>query len=402
MPIFIYEAKTSGGQLRRGEMEAASAELVEQRVQNMGLVLTKIKGKPKELALKIPGTTGVTTRDLVIFTRQLSTMIDAGLPIVQALELLSSQEPNPHFKIIQRDIKTSVESGLTFGEALRKHPRVFDTLYCSLVSAGEAGGVLDTILSRLCVQIEKSEKIKKKVKGAMTYPVVTLIIAIIIVIVMLWKIIPTFQDMFSSMGGKLPGITQAVIDLSKWFGDNIVIIMIVVVGIPTAFKLALRQYRFRRFMHNILLHIPMFGPLIRKTAVARFTRTMGTMLSSGVPLLDGLNIVAQSAGNLIIEEGIMFVRTRISEGSTLADPLLSSGIFPEMVVQMIRVGEETGALDIMMTKIADFYDDEVDAAVGSITQMIEPLMMMFIGGIVGGLLISMYLPIFTMGDAIKG
>ncbi|MFA5623710.1 MAG: type II secretion system F family protein [Bradymonadales bacterium] len=402
MPVFIYEAKTSSGQIRRGEMEAARAEIVEQRVQNMGLVPLKVRAKPKEILLKIPGTTGVTTRDLVIFTRQLSTMIDAGLPIVQALELLASQEPNPHFKIIQRDIKLSVESGLTFGESLRKHPRIFDSLYCSLVSAGEAGGVLDVILSRLCVQIEKSEKIKKKVKGAMTYPVATLVISILVVIVMLWKVIPTFQDMFSSMGGQLPGITQTVIDMSEWFGENIIIIFLVLIAIPVTFKLLLRRYAFRKAVHNLLLHLPMFGSLIRKTAVSRFTRTMGTMLSSGVPLLDGLNIVAQSAGNLVIEEGILFVRTRISEGATLAEPLQSSGIFPEMVVQMIRVGEETGALDVMMTKIADFYDDEVDATVGNITQMIEPLMMVFIGGIVGGLLISMYLPIFTMGDALKG
>ena len=374
-----------------------------QRLQSNGLEVLSIKQKAEStgLALKIPGTSGVSGRDLVIFSRQLSTMIDSGLPIVQALDLLGSQEANPHFKKVQLAVKADVETGMPFGDALRKHPAVFSPLYCSLVTAGEIGGVLDTILQRLCTQIEKSEAMKRKIKGSLTYPVGTLVVAIVICIFMLWKVIPTFQDMFSSMGGQLPALTQFLVDASSWVSTNIIYILLTVIGVPTAIYFALKQRPIKRAVDTFALMLPGIGDVIRKSSVASFTRTLGTMISSGVPLLDALAIVSDSVSNIAVQEAILFVRSRLSEGSTLADPLQVAGIFPNMVVQMIRVGEETGALDTMLNKIADFYDEEVDDAIGKMMAMIEPMMMVFLAFIVGGMLIGMYLPIFSMSSAIK-
>lgn len=398
MPTFQYKISTPEGGAHRGEMEGPNADVVEQRLANSGMTVLSIKQKADGINLSIPGLSGVSSRELVVFTRQLSTMIDSGLPIVQALDLLGSQEKNFFFKTVIMSVKADVESGMTFGDSLRKHPSVFDTLYCSLVAAGEVGGVLDTILARLCIQIEKSDAVKRKIKGALTYPVGTLVVAIIITIGMLWKVIPAFQDMFSAMGGKLPALTQFLIDASDWMGANILYIFLTLIIVPVGVFLLLKNYRIKRAVDTVLLAAPIFGPVIQKTAVSRFTRTMGTMITSGVPLMDSLSIVSESSGNIRIKEGILFARKRLSEGSTLADPLMVTGIFPNMVVQMIRVGEETGALDVMLVKVADFYDEEVDDAIGKMMSMIEPLMMLLLGGLVGGMLIGMYLPIFSMSS----
>ena len=404
MPTFAYKAKIkSNGATSRGEIDAPSQDAAMQRLQSNGLEVQSIKQKADGggLALKMPGTSGVSGRDLVIFSRQLSTMIDSGLPIVQALDLLASQEANPHFKKVQLAVKADVETGMPFGDALRKHPGVFSPLYCSLVTAGEIGGVLDTILQRLCTQIEKSEAMKRKIKSSLTYPVGTLVVAVVICIFMLWKVIPTFQDMFSSMGGQLPSLTQFLVDASNWVSSNIVYILLTVIAVPTAIYFALKQRPIKRAVDSFALMVPGVGDVIRKSAVASFTRTLGTMISSGGPLLDALAIVSDSVSNIAVQEAILFVRSRLSEGATLADPLQVTGIFPNMVVQMIRVGEETGALDTMLNKIADFYDEEVDDAIGKMMAMIEPLMMVFLAFIVGGMLIGMYLPIFSMSSAIK-
>ncbi len=403
MPTFIYSAKmTSTGASRKGEMDAASKEAVEQRLQANGLTVVSIKPKPEGIPpFKMPGTSGVGTRDLVIFSRQLSTMIDSGLPIVQALDLLSSQEENYHFKKVQLAIKADVETGMTFADALKKHPGVFSPLYCSLVSAGEIGGVLDTILQRLCTQLEKSQLLKRKIKSSLMMPVGTLVAALGISVFMLWKVIPTFQDMFDAMGGQLPGLTQMLVDMSNWVSSNIIVILLVLIGVPVLCVLALKQKPIKRAVDSVLIRMPMFGPVIQKSSVATFTRTLGTMVSSGVPLMDALTIVSESVSNLAVAEGILFARARLSEGSTLADPLLVTGVFPNMVVQMIRVGEETGALDTMLNKIADFYDDEVDSAIDTMMGALQPILMCFLAVIVGGMLIGMYLPIFSMSSSVQ-
>lgn len=403
MPTFQYKAKMiANGDSKRGEIDAVSAEAAQQRLQANGLEVVSIKQKPEGgFAFKMPGTSGVSGRELVIFSRQLSTMIDAGLPIVQALDLLASQEVNVHFKRVQMQIKADVETGMTFGDALKKHPLVFSPLYCSLVTAGELGGVLDTILQRLCVQIEKSEALKRKIKGALTYPIGTLIAAIVILIFMMWKVIPTFQDMFSSMGGSLPALTQFLVDTSNWFATNILWIFLALIIIPTIIIFLLKQPAVKKVVDTALLQFPGVGNVIRKSAVSTFTRTLGTMLSSGVPLMDGLTIVADSINNVAIREAVMFTRARLSEGSTLADPLAVTSVFPNMVVQMIRVGEETGALDAMLNKIADFYDEEVDDAIAAMMALLEPAIMVLLAGLVGSMLIGMYLPIFSMSSAVK-
>ncbi len=404
MPTYLYKAKLiATGVTRRGEMDAPTADAVGQRLQANGLEVISIKPKPEGIPpFKIPGTSGVSSRELVIFSRQLSTMIDAGLPIVQALDLLSSQEPNYHFKKVQLAVKADVETGMTFGDALRKHPLVFSPLYCSLVTAGEIGGVLDTILTRLCTQLEKADALKRKIKGALTYPLGTLVVSIAIAIFMLWKVIPTFQDMFSAMGGELPGLTQFLVDASNWVSSNIVYILLTCVAVPTLIILALKQRPIKKAVDTVALQMPGVGNVIRKSAVSTFTRTLGTMISSGVPLMDALGIVSDSISNIAVSEAILFAKARLSEGSTLADPLSVTGVFPNMVVQMIRVGEETGALDTMLGKIADFYDEEVDSAIAGMMALLEPLIMCFLAVIVGGMLIGMYLPIFSMSSTVKG
>jgi len=401
MAEWVWEGRTRTGEVRKGVMEADAERdvLIKLRQQNIQPNRVKKKGR----ALRLPSFGGsVGAAELVVFVRQFATMIDAGLPLVQCLDILGTQEPNKTFKKVILDVKFSVESGATFADSLKRHPAVFDNLFVNLVAAGEIGGILDTILNRLATYIEKNVKLVRQVKGAMMYPIGILVVAIGVVSALLKYVIPTFEKMFQDMGGaKLPAITQFVIGASHWFQEYFLFI----VGGSIAFIWLARQFyrsaRGRDIVDTTLLRMPIFGPLLRKVAVAKFTRTLGTMIASGVPILDGLEIVAKSAGNTVIERAIYFVREKISEGSNMADPLAKTNVFPSMVVQMIAVGESTGAMDTMLQKIADFYEDEVEVAVSSLTKLLEPLMMVFIGGIVGTVLIAMYMPIFEVAGNVK-
>jgi len=401
MAVFLWTAKNKSGEQRNGEMEAPSADIVEQRLRAQQLQPMKVKKKPGDFSLKLPGSSGVATRDLMLFTRQFSTMIDAGLPLVQCLDILHTQQENIWFKKILGQIKGDVEQGKTFADALSRHPKVFDPLFVNLVAAGETGGILDTIMTRLAMQTEKSVKLAKQIKGALFYPAAVMSVAIGAVAVLLLFVIPVFQKMFADFGGSLPVPTQIVIDLSSWstkhwyvfaFGPPLLIV---------SFNAFRRTPKGRRMVDQLLLGMPIFGALVRKTSVARFTRTMGTMLSSGVPILDALDIVARASGNVIVGEAIGYARKRVAEGKTLAEPMSETKIFPSMVCQMVAIGESAGALDTMLNKIADFYEEEVDAAVAGLTSLLEPLIMVFLAVVLGGFLVAMYLPIFTIAGSIS-
>ena len=399
-PVWKWTGKSKQGELRSGEIEAPDSAAVEARLRQMGIDPVKVKKKAKELHLPSFGAS-VGTKDLLVFTRQFSVMIDAGLPLVQALDIIGTQADNPAFRVVLQQVKTKVESGSTFADALADHPKVFDVLFVQLVRAGEIGGILDTILQRLGAYIEKNEKLKRRVKGAMVYPAVVLTVAVGVVGALIGFVVPTFEKMFKDMGGTLPGPTQFLVDLSHSFTSTWYWYLIIPGGLYAAFKMATRAGPGQLRWHGIVIQLPIFGPLIRKVAVARFTRTLGTMISSGVPILDALEIVAKTAGNRVIENAVLYVRAKISEGKNIAGPLGETKVFPPMVVQMIGVGEATGAMDQMLSKVADFYDDEVDVAVGALTSMLEPLMMVVLGGIVGFFMIAMYLPIFSLADNVK-
>jgi type IV pilus assembly protein PilC len=383
-------------------MEADDEEAVNQRLRSQQLTPTKVKKKSKALDIKFGS--GVSGKDLVTFTRLFATMIDAGLPIVQCLEILQGQTDNKIFSGVLRDVKSSVEQGATFSDSLRRHPKVFDALYTNLVQAGEVGGILDTIMNRLAVYNEKAMKLARQVKGAMIYPSAVVVIFSGVLTILLGFVIPSFQGIFADLGSPddLPGLTKIVIAVSQAFTHNVPYVF--AAGCIVVYVL-MRVYRTpngKRFFHRMMLRMPVIGPVMRKIGVARFTRTCGTLLSSGVPILDALEIVAKTAGNVIIEEAIMYARAKISEGKNMAGPLMETDVFPPMVVQMVGVGEQTGALDAMLSKIADFYEEEVDVSVAGLTSLIEPLMMVVIGGTVGVVLIAMYLPIFSMAGKIKG
>lgn len=397
MPVYIWTGKNRKGEVQKGEMDASSEDAVRSNLSRMRISPTRIKKKPKDLFENVSFLQpAVKQRDIILFCRQFSTMIDAGLPIIQCLDILHTQQENKTFKGMLKEIKENVESGSTLAEALKKFPKHFDDLFVNMVHAGETGGVLDTILRRLSSYMEKAAKLKSKVKGAMTYPIVTIVIAIIVLIVILVFVIPVFQEMFASFGQDLPGPTKMVIGMSDFVKGNFLYIMAAIVLFGIAFARTYKTEKGRAFIDKTALRLPIFGDLIRKVAVAKFTRTMGTMLSSGVAILEALDIVGKTAGNRTIETAIYDVRQGISEGRTMADPLAESGVFPSMVVQMISVGEATGALDGMLSKIADFYDEEVDQAVENLTSLIEPFMLVFLGVTIGGLVIAMYLPIFKM------
>jgi type IV pilus assembly protein PilC len=403
MPDYIWTGVNRKGKKKKGEMEAESENFVRLTLRRQGIEPTKIKPKPKDLFENVKFLQPkVTEKDIVIMTRQFATMIDAGLPLVQCLEILFSQQDNKTFKRILKNIKEDVEEGSTFADALKQHPDVFDDLFVNLVAAGEIGGILDIILNRLAAYIEKAAKLKKKVKGAMTYPIVVMVIAVLVVAVILIFVIPVFESMFADFGKALPVPTQIVVAMSDFLKNYILYIIVGFVLLMFAFRRFYKTDKGRALVDKLVLKLPVFGMLLRKVAVAKFTRTLGTMISSGVPILDSLDIVAATAGNMTIEEAIRETRRSISEGRTIAEPLADSDVFPSMVVQMISVGEATGALDIMLSKIADFYDDEVDAAVDALTAMLEPFMMVFLGGTIGGLVVSMYLPIFQMAGAMGG
>ena len=400
MPIYSYVAQTKKGRKLKGELEAADERIALSQLKRRNLTVKKIKLKPKDIfenvAFMQPK---VTSKDIVVFTRQFSTMIDAGLPLVQGLTILADQMENKTFRLILKEITKDVEGGSTLAEALKKHPKVFDSLFVNLVAAGEVGGILDTIMRRLADYIEKSEALKKRIKGAMTYPAVVVAIAILVISVILIFVIPVFEEMFASFGAALPTPTQLVVNMSRFLKGNIHWVIIALVALIFAFKKYRKSKGGRKTTDSIALKLPVFGDLLKKTAIARFSRTLGTMIQSGVPILDSLEIVAKTSGNVVLEEIIFEVRASIAEGQTIADPLSETDIFPGMVIQMISVGEATGALDTMLNKIADFYDDEVDTAVDALTSMLEPLLMLFLGGAIGGLVIAMYLPIFQMAAA---
>jgi len=400
MPTYIWAGRTRKGRVLKGQLDAVDERIARIQLKRRNIDVTKLKPKPKDLFQNISFLQPrVTAKDVVVFTRQFSTMIDAGLPLVQGLNMLSEQCQNKTFKRILSTVTKDVEGGSTLAEALNKHPKVFDSLFVNLVAAGEVGGILDTILQRLAAYIEKAEKLKSQIKGAMTYPAVVVGIAIIVIAVIMIFVIPVFQDMFSSFGKALPAPTQLVVNLSNFTKSNVHWMILGLIVFVFLFRRYRKTDSGKRNIDNILLRLPIIGELIRKVTVARFTRTLGTMLKSGVPILDALDITARTAGNVIVEEVILEARSSIAEGQSIAEPLSESIIFPAMVTQMISVGESTGALDAMLEKIADFYDDEVDATVAAMTSMLEPLLMLFLGGSIGGLVIAMYLPIFQMAAA---
>jgi len=396
MPFYKYSGINKKGENVKGVLDADDEKGARQALLAKGVRVEKLA--KDWTRIEIGG--GMKTKELVIFTRQFSTMINAGLSIVQALEILAAQSETPFFRSVLRKVKNAVEEGKSLSDALKDHPKVFTDLYVNLVAAGEVGGILDTILDRLAVFLEKNASINAKIKSAMKYPAVVLIATIGITIVLLYWVVPTFASMFMSAGQKLPGLTQAVVDMSEFVQDYIIVILGVMGGIVFAFQTGMKNRQFRYNVHKIMLQAPIVGDLIKKSAVARFTRTLGTLVSSGVPLVDGLEVVSRTAGNLVIEKAIIFVRERVIEGNDMTTPLTDVNIFPSMVVQMIGVGEATGAMDTMLNKIADFYEEEVDVAIDGLTSMIEPIMMIFVGGIVGTMMIAMYLPIFSMGQTV--
>lgn len=397
--LFEWTGRTPSGTTESGEMTANTKEEVQQKLASKKIVPTVIKPKQQKsfFAALTAGGAKVTDKDIVVFTRQFSTMIDAGLPLVQALEILSGQVENPGMRRVLGLVKNDVEGGATFAEALKKHPNTFSTLYCNMVAAGEVGGILDTILNRLAAYIEKSMKLKKKIKGALVYPITISTIAAVVVSVILIFVVPVFQDMFNSLGGTLPLPTRIVILFSNfiggWGGLLTVIAMFAFVSFIKQFR---KTDKGLYITDKLTLKLPIFGDLLKKVSVAKFTRTMGTLTSSGVPILDGLEITAKTAGNKVIELAVLEVKQGVSEGKTLSEPLAKTKVFPDMVVHMIAVGEQTGALDTMMTKIADFYDDEVDNAVANLTAAMEPVMMVFLGTTVGFIIVAMYMPIFKL------
>ncbi|MCJ8500763.1 type II secretion system F family protein [Desulfatitalea alkaliphila] len=402
MPVYLWEGKNRNNQIQKGQMESISEEAVRAQLNRLRIAPTKIKKKPKDLLENVSFLQPkVKEKDIMVFARQFSTMIDAGLPIIQCMDILQSQQENATFKKMLKSIKDQVESGSTLADALKKYPKHFDNLFINMVAAGEAGGILDVILKRLAGYMEKAARLKRKVKGAMVYPAITIFVAVVVVAIILVFVIPVFQEMFADFGSTLPGPTLIVIAMSEFVKDNLHLI----IGALIIFFFAFRKYyktdKGRLTVDAMVLKLPVFGMLLRKVAVAKFTRTMGTMLASGVAILEALDIVAKTSGNRIVEKAIYSVRSGIAEGRTMADPLQASGVFPPMVCQMIAVGESTGALDAMLEKIADFYDEEVDQAVENLTAMIEPAMIIFLGVVVGGLIVSMYLPIFQMAGAIN-
>jgi len=402
MAKFAWEGKNRTGGGVTGEMEAPSEAFVLAQLRREQIAPLRIRKKGVEFAINLPfrGEKKVTQKELAIFTRQFATMIDAGLPLVQCLDILGMQQENLSFKKVILKVKEDVEGGSTFADALGKHPKVFDALFVNLVAAGEVGGILDTILSRLAEHIEKAMKLAKKIKGAMVYPSTIVAVAVIVTVVLLLYVIPIFAKMFADFGQELPGPTQVVLSLSSFTRKYFLAVLAFLFLAGAGFRWYYRQEGGRRNVDRLLLRLPVVGSLLQRIAVARFSRTLGTMVSSGVPILESMDIVAKTAGNKIIEEAIIKARGSISEGKTIAEPLMESTVFPPMVTQMVAVGEATGALDTMLNKIADFYDDEVDSAVDALTSLLEPMLMIFLGVVIGGMVVAMYLPVFKLAGVV--
>jgi type IV pilus assembly protein PilC len=395
MPAYVWKGKTRDGKAVSGERVADSKEAVMALLRRDQILVSSVKEKGKELAIpKFGG--GVPAKTLAVFVRQFSVMIDAGLPLVQCLEILGTQQDNKTFAKILQQTRMDVEGGASLADAMRKHPKAFDELFVNMIAAGEAGGILDTILKRLATYIEKAVKLKGQVKGAMVYPIAVISIAGIVIAVIMWKVIPTFASMFEGLGAQLPLPTRIVIAMSNWFVRLLPFLVIGAILFVIFFKRYYATHGGRRVIDRLVLKLPIIGVLMQKIAVARFCRTLATLVSSGVPILDGLEITARTSGNAIIEDAIMAVRKGVEGGMTIAQPLKESGVFPPMVVQMIGVGEQTGALDAMLSKIADFYEEEVDQAVANLLTLMEPVMILFLGTTVGGIVIAMYLPLFDL------
>jgi len=402
MPVFIWEAVTKKDEVKKGEMEAADELAVRGLLRRQGFKSIEVKVKPKDIMEYLPSFLKgkIKEKNVVVFCRIFSTMINAGLPLIQCLDLLAQQEQNKAFAQIIRAVKEDIEGGTSLTNALKKYPRIFDELFVNLVAAGEAGGILDVILERLSNYMEKAMKLKSRVKGAMTYPAAVLVISCLVVALLLLKVIPVFKQMFEGMGGQLPALTQALINASEFTQSYFLFMIAVLVIIYIAFVRFYRTEKGRWTVDSLILKSPVFGDLLKKVAVAKFSRTLSTMMSSGVPILEGLMIVSKTSGNVVVENALMKTRQSITEGRSIAEPLAETGIFPPMVIQMISVGEATGALDSMLSKIANFYDDEIDVAVDAMTALLEPVMMVFLGGIVGGMIIAMYLPIFKLASVV--
>jgi type IV pilus assembly protein PilC len=396
MPVYVYRGTNRTGAAVSGEQAATNkAELVT-LLKRQQIKVSKLSEKGKEFNLPT-FQSGVNAKDLAVFTRQFSVMIDAGLPLVQCLEILAGQQENKTFETVLTATRASVEGGTTLSGAMRQHEKVFDALYVNLVEAGEAGGILDTILQRLASYIEKNVKLKRAVKSALVYPVAVLLVAGGVITLLLWKVVPIFATLFLGLGVDLPLPTRIVIGLSNFIGSIFgLLILVFLVGVVVAIKLWHATENGRYILDGVLLKMPLVGILLRKICVARFTRTLGTLISSGVPILEGLDITARTAGNAVIEKALLQVRKSVEQGKNLADPLKETEVFPGMVTQMIGVGEQTGAMDAMLQKIADFYEEEVDAAVKDLLAALEPAMIVFLGVVVGGIVISMYLPLFSL------
>jgi type IV pilus assembly protein PilC len=399
MPQYQWEGKTSSGATQKGSAKAASIVQLRSTLRKDGITLSNAS-EIKEKEFKFNPKKKIKNIEILLFTRQLSTMITSGLPLVQSLDILCNQIEDMNFRGMVRDIKERIEGGSRFADALSSYPQCFDALYINLVVAGEEGGLLDNVLQRLAIYIEKSEKLKKKVKSAMIYPVAIIVVALVVVVVLLLFVIPVFEKMFKEMGAELPMPTQVVINMSQFMKSYWFIIIGAIVGLVVALKYYYKTENGHRTIDRLMLKLPLFGLLTIKASVARVTRTLATLLMSGVAILESMLIVAKVAGNMIVEEALMVARARISEGRTMAEPLEQAGIFPPMVVQMVQVGESTGALDSMLNKIADFYEEDVDNMVTNLTAMMEPMIMVFLGVVLGGLIIAMYLPMFKIGQAV--
>lgn len=403
MATFAYVGRSKSGSIKKGELVAKTRDEAVEQLRKQSVVVTSLDERVAKEGFKLRFRTGISDKDLVVFTRQFGTMINAGLPLIQCLEILSTQSENAALRKAIQDVRGHVEGGSTFSDALRKHPKIFDDLYVNMVHAGEVGGLLDTILGRLSKHIEKAMKLKGQIKSAMVYPAAIVgIAAVVITVLMIW-VIPVFEKMFKDMSnGKiaLPGPTQLVIDMSNFFQGNWYFILGAIIGTVVGVKKYYATPQGRLAIDKLLLKLPIFGDLIRKASVAKFTRTLGTLLASGVPLLEALTICAKTSGNKVVEGALLDAKVSISGGKTIAEPLAKSGTFPKMVTHMIAVGESTGALDSMLGKIADFYEEEVDQAVTNLTALLEPMMMVFLGVTVGFIVVAMYLPIFTMASAI--
>lgn len=395
MPTYAWKGRNASGSVQEGVLTSANKEALVATLRKQQILVTAVTEKGKEFALpKFGG--GISQKDIAIFTRQFSVMIDAGLPLVQCLEILAGQQSNRVFKKVLIQVRQDVEAGASLADAMRKHPAAFSDLFCNMVAAGETGGILDTILQRLSTYIEKIVKLRSAVRSASIYPVAVITIAIGVVTLILWRVIPTFATLFEGLGAQLPLPTRITISISRFLGRWMpVLVLMLGLGIFSMFRYH-KTYSGRRRLDAIQLRLPVMGMLLRKIAVARFCRTLGTLVASGVPILEGLEITAKTSGNAIVEDAIMATRKSVEEGQNLAGPLGETNVFPSMVVQMINVGEHTGALDTMLSKIADFYEDEVDEAVANLLALMEPVMIVFLGTIIGGIVISMYMPLFDL------